>query len=266
MRSGRGESGRNHGGHGAGCTGGRGGPLPSRNAPSQGHRSILLEEEQVNYFSGSSNSGDTSVKLVGIEKGTSGTASAGGVVDGYSYFGNEPNPDPEDDSPLSRQSKWITQFAKQRTTGYSKERKINTFADALEVETDVLLGQFPPQHLVILFNSFMLDRRNKKRWKLENIALTVFDLSKNINDWVEALKPRRIDSAVDAFRVMYQHFDNVVTRKIQERRSSATATLRAMERSRQRRPLPNNFMFTLRMVSERQRLLVFGSLTYSTVY
>jgi hypothetical protein len=110
-----------------------------------------LEEEQVNYFSGSSDSGD-SVELVGIEKGTSGTASAGGVVDGYSYFGNEPNPDPEDDSPLSRQSEWITQFTKQRTTGYSKERKINTFADALEVEMHVLLGQFPPQHHVILFN------------------------------------------------------------------------------------------------------------------
>ena len=174
VRSGRGESGRNHGGHGAGCTGGRGGPLPSHNAPSQqGHRSILLEEEQVNYFSGSSNSGDTSVKLVGIEKGTSGTASAGGIVDGYSYFGNEPNPDTEDDndSPLSRQSEWITKFAKQQTTGYSKERKINTFADALEVEMHVLLGQFPPQHHVILFNSLMLDRRNKKRWKLENIAL-----------------------------------------------------------------------------------------------
>ena len=111
------------------------------------------------------------VERVGIQKGTSGTASAGGVVDGYSYFGNESNPDPEDDSPLSRQSEWITQFAKQRTTGYSKERKINTFADALEVEMHVLLGQFPPQHHVILFNSLMLDRRNKKRWKLENIAL-----------------------------------------------------------------------------------------------
>ncbi len=48
--------------------------------------------------------------------------------------------------------------------------------DALEVETDVLLGQFSPRHLVTLFNSFMLDRRNEKRWKLENTALTVFDL------------------------------------------------------------------------------------------
>ena len=46
----------------------------SCNAPSQGHRSILLEEDLVNYFSSSSDS------LVGIEKGTSGTASAGGVV------------------------------------------------------------------------------------------------------------------------------------------------------------------------------------------
>ena len=73
-RSGRGESGRNYGGHGAGCSGGRGGPLPSCNAPGQGNRSILLEEDLVNYFSGSSDS------LVGIEKGTSGTASAGGVV------------------------------------------------------------------------------------------------------------------------------------------------------------------------------------------
>jgi len=54
----------------------------------------------LNYFSGSSNSGD-SVELVGIEKGTSSTVSAGGIVDGYSYFENEPNPDPEDDSPLS---------------------------------------------------------------------------------------------------------------------------------------------------------------------
>ncbi len=60
----------------------------------------------MNHFSGSSNSGD-SVELVDIEKGTSGTESAGGIVDGYSNFGNEPNPDPEDDSPLSRQSEWI---------------------------------------------------------------------------------------------------------------------------------------------------------------
>jgi hypothetical protein len=59
-----------------------------------------LEEDLVNYFSDSSNSGD-SVKLVDIEKGTSGTVSAGGVVDGYSYFGNEPNPNPGDDNPLS---------------------------------------------------------------------------------------------------------------------------------------------------------------------
>jgi hypothetical protein len=78
---GRGESSRNHGGHCARCTGGRGGPLPSRNAPSQGNRSIRLEEDLVNYFSDSSDSGD-SVELVGIEKGTSGTASAGGVLMG----------------------------------------------------------------------------------------------------------------------------------------------------------------------------------------
>ncbi len=65
--------------------------------------------------------------------------------------------------------------------------------------------------------------------------------------------------------LLLQHatnFDNVVTRKIQERRSSAAATIRAMERSRQRRPLLNNFMFTLRMVSGRQRLLVFGRVTH----
>ena len=74
------------------------------------------------------------------------------------------------------------------------------------------------------------------------LGLIVFDLSKHLNDWVEARKPCRIDSAVDAFCVLYQHFDNVVTQKIQECRSSAAATLRAVERSRQRRPLPNNFM------------------------
>jgi len=216
-RSGRRESGHNHGGHGSECTGRQGGPLSSCNAPSQGHHSILLEEDLVHYFSGSSNrSGESDVELVGIKKGTSGTASAGGILDGFSYFGNKPNPNPEDDSPLSQQFEWITQFAKQRTTGLSKERKINTFTDALEVDRDVLLGQFPPQHLVTLFNAFMLDRRNKKRWKLENIALTVFDLLKHVNDWVKARQPHRINSAVFAFHVMYQHFDNIVTQKIQE--------------------------------------------------
>jgi len=91
-----------------------------------------LEEDLVNYFPGSSNrSGDSNVELVGIKKGTSGTASAGGMVDWYSYFGNEPDPDPEDDSPLSRQSEWIVQFAKQRTTGFCKERKINTLRGCL---------------------------------------------------------------------------------------------------------------------------------------
>jgi len=97
-------------------------------------------------------------------------------------------------------------------------------------------------------------------WRTLRSLCLIYQSMSTIGSKLE--KPCRIDSAVDAFHVMYQHFDNVVTWKIQERRSSAAATIRAMERSRQRRPLPNNFMFTMRMVSGRQRLLVFGRVTH----
>ena len=56
----------------------------------------------------------------------------------YNYFGNVPNPDPEDDSPRDQCGDFVPLFAKSRKIAkdYSKDRKICIFYDALTVSTN----------------------------------------------------------------------------------------------------------------------------------
>jgi len=56
----------------------------------------------------------------------------------YNYFGDVPNPDPEDDSPRDLCGAFVPLFAKSRKIAkdYSKDRKIRIFYDALTVSTN----------------------------------------------------------------------------------------------------------------------------------
>lgn len=83
----------------------------------------------------------------------SSAAAAGDVIDvddgdedEYSYFGEFPNPDPTDDSPLDISNSFTHLFVNSNKCSreYSKSRKIQILYDVLSVDKSVLLGDSPP--------------------------------------------------------------------------------------------------------------------------
>ena len=87
-------------------------------------------------------------------------AAAGGVIDvdaddedEYSYFGEFPNPDPTDDSPLDLSKCFSHLFVNSNKCSreYSKSRKIQILYDVLSVDKSVLLGDSPPRRVERIF-------------------------------------------------------------------------------------------------------------------
>ena len=87
-------------------------------------------------------------------------AAAGGVIDvdagdedEYSYFGEFPNPDPTDDSPLDLSKCFSHLFVNSNKCSreYKKSRKIQIFYDVLSVDKSVILGNSPPDALSKFF-------------------------------------------------------------------------------------------------------------------
>ncbi len=83
----------------------------------------------------------------------SSAAAAGDVIDvdagdedKYSYFGEFPNPDPTDDSPLDISNCFTHLFVSSNKCSrkYSKPRKIQILYDVLSIDKSVLLGDSPP--------------------------------------------------------------------------------------------------------------------------
>jgi hypothetical protein len=68
-----------------------------------------------------------------------------GVVEGYNYFGDLPNPVPEDDSPRSHKGDLAALFSHNARCSrrFSKQKKVDIFCAALGVNIDVLLGTPP---------------------------------------------------------------------------------------------------------------------------
>ena len=87
---------------------------------------------------------------------SSSTAAAGGIIevdagdqDKYSYFGEFPNPDPTDDSPLDISNCFTHLFVNSNKCSreYSKSCKIQILYDVLSVDKSMILGDSPsPTH------------------------------------------------------------------------------------------------------------------------
>ena len=95
-------------------------------------------------------------------------AAAGGVIDvdagdedEYSYFGEFPNPDPTDDSPLDLSKCFSHLFVNSNKCSreYKKSRKIQIFYDVLSVDKSVILGNSPPKRVEQIFLAY---RQNVK--------------------------------------------------------------------------------------------------------
>jgi hypothetical protein len=133
-----------------------------------------------------------------------------GVVEGYNYFGNLPNPDPEDDSLRSHKGDFAALFSHNARCScqFSKQKKVDIFCAALGVNIDVLLGSSPPPPIIDIYRTYCKDMRRKGQWKMDCIALPVYHLAKFFHKRVKEQSHTSscVTSRIKALIVMYQYF------------------------------------------------------------
>jgi hypothetical protein len=119
-------------------------------------------------------------------------------------------------------------------------------------EIDVLLGNSPPPPIVDIYRTFRKDMWRKGQWKMDCIALPVYHLAEFVHEHVEDQSCTRscVDSRIKAPIVMYQYFQDKVTRIEKEHESTVAAARKGMEKKSSRKSLPNGFKFDPRMVSQ----------------
>ncbi len=129
----------------------------------------------------------------------------------------------------------------------------NLVCAALGVNIDVLLGNSPPPSIVDIYRTFRKDMWRKIQWKMDCIALPVYHLAEFFHKRIEEQSRTCscIDSRIKALIVMYQYFQDEVTRVKKERESTVAAARKGMDKKSSRKSLPNGFKFNPRMVSQR---------------
>ncbi len=150
-----------------------------------------------------------------------------GVVEGYNYFGNLPNPDTENDSPRSHEGDFAALFSRNTrcSSRFSKQKKVDIFCAALGVNIDVPLGNSPPPPIVDIYRTFRKDMWRKGQWKMDPIALPVYHLAKFVHKCFkeQSHSCSCVNSRIKALIVMYQYFQDKVTRVKKERESTVAA-------------------------------------------
>ncbi len=91
----------------------------------------------------------------------------------------------------------------------------------------------------------------KGQWKMDHIAFPVYHLAKFVHERIEeqSCTCSRVDSKIKALIVMYQYFQDKITRVKKERKSMVAAARKGMEKKSSRKSLPDGFKFDPRMVS-----------------
>jgi len=135
----------------------------------------------------------------------------------YNYFGNMPNPNPEDDSPRNLCGNFVPLFVKSRKIAkdYSKDRKIRIFYDALTVDQRTILGNSPPGVVKETFKLWQGQVRNRAKWSLDRIAEAVFVVSKHAHDHQEMIAKwggtKAKDERVIALLLLYRTILNEIS-------------------------------------------------------
>ncbi len=105
---------------------------------------------------------------------------------------------------------------------------------------DVLLGNSPHPPIVDIYRTFRTDMRRKGQWKMDCIALPVYHLAKFVHERIEeqSRTRSRVDSRIEALIVIYQYFQDKVTRIKKECESTVAATRKGMENNCQGNHFP----------------------------
>ena len=131
---------------------------------------------------------------------------------------------------------------------YKKETKIEIFYDILSVEDSILLGDSPPLNLKKVCTSYRENCKKRRKWKLEDIAGTVYELAKHIHDREERNERTIGNSKIRALIVMYEYFTGVITRQETERQSRMDRARKSSTVSKTVRAPPPNFEYDKTMV------------------
>ncbi len=162
-----------------------------------------------------------------VETGSPPPPLCSGVIEGYNYFGDLPNPDPEDDSLRSHEGNFAALFSHnvRCSRQYSKQKKVDIFCAALGINIDVMLGNSPPPPIVDIYRTFHTDMRRKGQWKMDCIALPIYHLAKFVHKCVkeQSCTCSRVNSRIKVLIVMYQYFQEEVTRVKKECESTVAA-------------------------------------------
>jgi hypothetical protein len=171
-------------------------------------------------------------------------------AEGYNYFGDMPNPDPEDHSPRDISGEFISFFVLSRKCQktYSKGRKINTFYEALTVDKSEILGDKPPR---VVWDKFKLWRgavKNRGKWTLDAIAEPVFVISRYVHKMNKNVGGVLVDSRIEALVLMYKFFLLEINlaeavRQSQNRASAVILSSRQKRSTNPSKPLPPNFRY-----------------------
>jgi hypothetical protein len=172
------------------------------------------------------------------------------------FFGDMPNPDPEDLSPRNISGEFISLFVLLRKCQktYSKSRKINTFYEALTVDNkSEILGDSPPR---VVWDKFKLWRgavKNQGKWTLDTVVESVFVISRNVHDREEKMIKNGggvfVDSRIDALVLMYNFFlmEINLAEAVRQSQNRAAATMSLSSRQQRStnpsKPLPPNFRY-----------------------
>ena len=186
-------------------------------------------------------------------------AAAGGVIDvdagdedEYSYFGEFPNPDPTDDSPLDLSKCFSHLFINSNKCSreYKKSHKIQIFYDVLSIDKSVILGNSPPKRVEQIFLAYRQNVKGRNRWKLQDIAGPVYIMGKFVTERLEAHTGRgKPNSKMEALSVMFLFFMQEISLEEERRRSASEATRKATSKScKATNPLPPDFVFNPKKV------------------
>jgi hypothetical protein len=230
-------------------------------------------------FNGDSTAIRTSVDAAALENSDDDDVDNEG---GYDFFGELPNPDPEDVSPRDLCGDFILLFAKSKKIAkdYSKDRKVRIFYDALTVDKKTILGDSPPKDVKATFELWRGQVKNRYKWNLDRIAEAVFVVSKHASNHQEMNVQRggseTSDERVIALVLMYRTIMHEITiadaARISHNKAAAKKLEQQASRSRQTKPLPANFRYdankvccycsitTLALISQRRSLSFLFSL------